>query len=655
MLQRYRILRPLEPGPDVRVYLLSDRTEDKSRRVLTLLARAPFDEEENLLQLEELFSLRKSLDHSSLVPVRDLAFRGSRPGLVSDFLTAPHPSCERGELSLEIALSLMTQLAELICYLHNRHYYCGYVKPAHLFVDSKIRLVANLLFPKTGLGSKHLDVESIRYSAPEHLIDKGASESGDIYSLGMVMYYFFTGYQPFVEQNLIALRQKQLLTYPARPRKLNPDIPVKIEQLILEMIEKDPETRPPSADYVVSMLRSEKPTAPSAVPKFTSQLVGREDELSFFRRFFESHLKSPSTRFLAISSSSGIGKTALTNHLETIAKSRKTITLTISHHQGGVDLKGFDLILAYKAQGKDVATENTLLASDPTLECFIESLDSLSSEQRVVLFLNDLHWMDEAALDFYKAIVEKQLPALFICSCRCDELATHWKHLRQELKRQDILTELQLEPLVKVEAKQLAASLLGEDFDEALIDNIISPCRGNPFYIHESLRHMQKLGNLVFVGGSWHWVYQSLKSGSLPKTVANQIQGRLERLGSTELQAIEYVSLVDNPIAVSELAGMMRVSVTKALETLDALNRLEFVTISGTLDRPITALKHDWIGHAAQTRLESQPARKHKMHGRIASVLASISTAVQMTPFRFEPPARILDRRDLRLLCFHLR
>ena len=35
--------------------------------------------------------------------------------------------------------------------------------------------------------------------------------------------------------------------------------------------------------------------------------------------------------------------------------------------------------------------------------------------------------------------------------------------------------------------------------------------------------------------------------------------------------------------------------------------------------------------------------------------LASISTVVQMTPFRFEPPARILDRRDLRLLCFHLR
>ena len=35
--------------------------------------------------------------------------------------------------------------------------------------------------------------------------------------------------------------------------------------------------------------------------------------------------------------------------------------------------------------------------------------------------------------------------------------------------------------------------------------------------------------------------------------------------------------------------------------------------------------------------------------------LASISTVVQMTPFRSSPPARILDRRDLRVLCFHLR
>ena len=137
---------------DVRVYLLSDRTEDKNKRVLTLLARVPFDEEANLLQLEELFSLRSSLDHSSLVNVRDLAFRGNRPGLVSDFLTTPHPCCRGGISSLETSLKLMTQLAELMCYLHNKRYYCGYVKPAYLFVDAKIRLVAKPSFSENWAG-----------------------------------------------------------------------------------------------------------------------------------------------------------------------------------------------------------------------------------------------------------------------------------------------------------------------------------------------------------------------------------------------------------------------------------------------------------------------------------------------------------------------
>ncbi len=53
--------------------------------------------------------------------------------------------------------------------------------------------------------------------------------------------------------------------------------------------------------------------------------------------------------------------------------------------------------------------------------------------------------------------------------------------------------------------------------------------------------------------------------------------------------------------------------------------------------------------------LAPRDVRRSGPVARQAERLASISTAVQMTPFRFEPPARILDRRDLRLLCFHLR
>ena len=79
---------------------------------------------------------------------------------------------------------------------------------------------------------------------------------------------------------------------------------------------------------------------------------------------------------------------------------------------------------------------------------------------------------------------------------------------------------------------------------------------------------------------------------------------------------------------------------------------------------PRYALAHAQLANAYWSMVEyylppweaMMPARAEALEAlRLDDSLASISTAVQMTPFRFEPPARILDRRDLRLLCFHLR
>jgi hypothetical protein len=80
---RYRILHPLESGPDIRVYRVADVWEQETSQVLTLLP-TDFSEESKKGALEELFMRRKSLDHPHLVPVRDVAFRGRRIGFVSD-------------------------------------------------------------------------------------------------------------------------------------------------------------------------------------------------------------------------------------------------------------------------------------------------------------------------------------------------------------------------------------------------------------------------------------------------------------------------------------------------------------------------------------------------------------------------------------------
>jgi len=72
----YKVLHPLESGPNVSVYLVTDRRKSGVSRVLTLLP-VDLSQESQRLEFEALFTWRKSLDHPLLVPVYDFAFRGS--------------------------------------------------------------------------------------------------------------------------------------------------------------------------------------------------------------------------------------------------------------------------------------------------------------------------------------------------------------------------------------------------------------------------------------------------------------------------------------------------------------------------------------------------------------------------------------------------
>ena len=90
MPQRYAVLHPLESGPDVRVYLLSDKLGLAPQRVLTLFSKTSAGEAE-VDRAEELFSIRSSLEYSSLIAVLDLSFRGNRPGIVTEFVSHGKP------------------------------------------------------------------------------------------------------------------------------------------------------------------------------------------------------------------------------------------------------------------------------------------------------------------------------------------------------------------------------------------------------------------------------------------------------------------------------------------------------------------------------------------------------------------------------------
>ena len=65
----------------------------------------------------------------------------------------------------------------------------------------------------------------------------------DIYALGVVLYEMSTGRRPFTAEISPQLIDDILNSPPPLPHELNSKIPLKLEEIILKCLEKDPEDR----------------------------------------------------------------------------------------------------------------------------------------------------------------------------------------------------------------------------------------------------------------------------------------------------------------------------------------------------------------------------------------------------------------------------
>ena len=215
---QYKVLNPLEPGPDCFVYLISDTWDSNSKRVLSLL---PQSHSFTRAQLERFFLHRQSLDHPLLPRVTDIAFRGARLGMVCDYLPGPSLGQRMPDLSMGRLRTIAQYLAELLHFLHCRGFHAGYLTPSKLFLDEEGSVKMSLRWPGELITKTSPRLDSIRYCAPELMSEPDCSTKADVYSLGMLFYFLFTGKHPFSEHDPSTLKQKQLIAYPPMPRKIN--------------------------------------------------------------------------------------------------------------------------------------------------------------------------------------------------------------------------------------------------------------------------------------------------------------------------------------------------------------------------------------------------------------------------------------------------
>jgi serine/threonine-protein kinase len=107
----------------------------------------------------------------------------------------------------------------------------------------------------TALTGANSTVGTAAYMSPEQCRGElNLSAKSDLYSLGVVMFELLTGHKPFVADSPVDMFMKHVNEPPPRPSRFVPDIPIWLDTLIIQLMEKDPKHRPLNADMVANAL-----------------------------------------------------------------------------------------------------------------------------------------------------------------------------------------------------------------------------------------------------------------------------------------------------------------------------------------------------------------------------------------------------------------
>lgn len=93
------------------------------------------------------------------------------------------------------------------------------------------------------------------FMSPEQTRGEKVNGRADLFSLGCVLYRLATGQAPFLGDNALAVLAAVAEANPVPPRKLNPQIPAELGDLIIKLLNKSAERRPQCAREVAVELR----------------------------------------------------------------------------------------------------------------------------------------------------------------------------------------------------------------------------------------------------------------------------------------------------------------------------------------------------------------------------------------------------------------
>ena len=626
---RYQTRAILKETAATCVYRVFDIADGCDEAIKIL--RHELSEPQQLLRFKTEFSTLASLEHESIVKVREYGLLNERfPYFTMEYFAGKKISEYFDGHSWAALYDVILQIASALHHIHHLGIVHLDLKPSNILVDERGK--AKIMDFGVAVESRQvLDRQirgSLHYMPPEVLKQDRVDSRADLYSLGMTLYETVTGALPGYGKPSIEVIRMHLDEEVRPPSSINPSVPPELEQIIMKLLEKDPRHRYASAAallHAVAVAAGKKADAGEMLvgrgELFAAPLIGRKSEVAQLATMID-EAREGSGNGVIVVGAEGMGKSRIVRDATLRAQlegarvfcgrcpiNRKTIYAPfveifqqmVLAVNPDADVSGEirrllrPVVLA--AQGEEATPEtgqkyrlfNRIVQAMQDMYGFLSASvpGGESSASPLILVVDDVQWADPSSAELFSFLIgeAKQNRLVVIGTLTIDpsgEAATEpgahlaaWERRAREGTFPIIRVEALNEPLVREHLQ----SLLGEEnISEDLVRWTLWESAGSPLIIRRVVDYLIAHGYLHWEAEGWVAEMDRIQGLRIPGGAASILMEKVEALAPRHRELLEAAAVF------GEWSGVDLLTSVASASQEDAYRALREVVALGLLD-----------------------------------------------------------------------